>query len=188
MKKVTYYFATQLKDVDNKFQEAQVSIPSTSLHFDDIDTHARGLETERHVTLYFSVTENDHISLVNLEAGLRHVVPQVDLDTEVEITDVFVFKTDKYEAIVAKTNNESLNEVNAKLVSHMMLYGIEPMRKEFKQHVTLGYVKVGESDKLIPQLKDKLVGTKFIVDVFKTARTDKAETYKTKVETELKFV
>ncbi|BBI90978.1 hypothetical protein [Tenacibaculum phage PTm5] len=69
MKKVTYYFATQLKDVDNKFQEAQVSIPSTSLHFDDIEkllTHsgiAKNLLSKKEYT-YTQGTSFDEYELV----------------------------------------------------------------------------------------------------------------------------
>lgn len=172
--KTTYYFGAHLDDVSsNNFEQAQRLIPSEDLYYSNEMRHARGLETDRHATVFYSISETDHIDIANLQTVIQHIL-NYSLTTfenkSFSVEDVFAFKNEEFEAIVAKTNSESISTLNSLVSEHLGHYGITPLHDEFKQHVTIAYVKVGKSDELIEKLKDALTDTSFIARSIKASK------------------
>lgn len=172
---ITYYFSAQLTDVNDNFSSVQNSIYPEKLAYSSKLPHVQGLERERHITLFFTVTEQDHVCLNQLEQALVSIVNRnsaEELGATIRLTDVYAFNNDEYSAIVCKSENSWLNKINSEIVQHMALYGIKPMRDDYKQHVTVGYVKPGTSGDIIESIREDVLKSEFKVTAFKTYRKD----------------
>ncbi len=138
------------KIVANKMLDLGKAIPVREIYTDK-DDPSYGLETRPHITVRYGLSTDNPADLRKLSD-----LPPIT----VEMGEVSIFETDKYDVVKVDIESEGLRAANKKVGELVDVPG--ETYKDYKPHATIAYVKKGEGKKYIGN--KSLLGQTFEID------------------------
>lgn len=134
----SWSFVNVPKEVSDKLKEFQGHIPDEELFKKKEGDWTYGLEDEHHIIVKWGIHTN------NAEA-VKEVIDGQE-GGEVKLGDVDIFENDEYDVLKVNIISKDLHRLNKRISDGLEVTDTHP---EYKPHMTIAYLKVGEGEKYI---------------------------------------
>lgn len=133
---MAYFEFPELKEIHKMINPEDI--------YDDSDDDSFGLEKHPHVTLLFGLHDDENEDEDVLDIAERPIGTII-------LKNASLFKSEKYDVLKFDADNKVLHEINEDLERTFEFTSTF----KYHPHSTIAYIKKGEAEKYVDQLKDK---------------------------------